>query len=306
MGMPELRWALALLGVLFLGGLAWWELRRPRQAARGELQPPAREPRSPSASAQPLVHREPSITLPEIRSREPMHELPTVDVVDDSLIGLRVDGTRGSDAGSTEPVESVDSEFLEVGDARENKGRPFEATDEPHEQVEPIVPAAEVQARTRSLLESASAAAAPAEPIVEWPEESERRVIALRLVAPGERFAGRAVRQALAAEGFVLGKFAIFHRGGPDGRAVVSVANLTKPGTFDPDSIDTQRFGGLNLFAVLPGPLPSVRAFDELVASARNLSERLQGALQDEWGEPLTPLRTAAIRESLAHDGGAS
>jgi cell division protein ZipA len=289
MGMPELRWALALLGVLFLGGLAWWELRRPRQAARGELEPSAREPRSPSASAQPLVHREPSITLPEIRAREPMHELPTVDVVDDSLIGLRVDGARGSDEGSPEPIESGD-----------------EATHEPHEQVEPIVPAPEVEARTRSLLERASAAVAPAEPIVEWPEESERRVIALRLVAPGERFAGRAVRQALAAEGFVLGKFAIFHRGGPDGRAVVSVANLTKPGTFDPDSIDMQRFGGLNLFAVLPGPLPSAQAFDELVASARNLSERLQGALQDEWGEPLTPLRTAAIRESLAHDGGVS
>ncbi len=289
--MPELRWALALLGVLFLGGLALWELRRPRQAARGELEPPAREPR-PHGSAQPAVHREPSITLPEIRAREPMHAIPTLDVVDDSLIGLRVDGARTSGERSTEPAENAAP--LEVAAM---------ATDEPHEEVEPIVPPPEVRAPARSLLDRASGApAAPAEPIVEWPEESERRIVALRLVAPGERFAGRAVRQALAAEGFVLGRFAIFHRGGPDGRALVSVANLTKPGTFDPDSIDIQRFGGLNLFVVLPGPLPPARAFDELVASARNLSERLQGALQDERGEPLTPLRTAAIREALAHD----
>ncbi len=292
--MPELRWALALLGVLFLGGLALWELRRPRQAARGGL-----DPRPQPASAPPFVHREPSITLPEIRVREPMHELPTGEVVDDSLVGLRIDGTPTSEGGRAEPVESAAA-------AHPSADR-LEASEEPHEDADPIVPAPEVHARVHSLLERASeAAAAPADPIVEWPEESERRIVALRLIAPGERFAGHAVRQALAAEGFVLGRFAIFHRCGPDGRAVVSVANLTKPGTFDADSIDIQRFGGLNLFAVLPGPLPSVRAFDELVHTARNLSERLQGALQDEWGEPLTPLRTAAIRESLAHDSGVS
>jgi cell division protein ZipA len=269
--MPELRWALALLGVVFLGGLAWWELRRPRQSARGELDSPAHSPAAPHAQAP--VHREPSISFPEIRTRDPMHELPAVDLPEDSLIGLRADGAR------------------------------FEAAEPSGEEVEPIVPVPEPPPPPEVLLEEASAVAAvPAEPIVEWPEESERRIVALRLVAPGERFAGRALRQALAAEGFVLGKFSIFHRCGADGRAVVSAASLTKPGTFDRDSIDMQRFGGLNLFAVLPGPLPSVRVFDELVTSARNLSERLQGALQDESGEPLTPLRTAAIRESLANE----
>ena len=30
--MPELRWALLVIGVLFLAGLAWREFRRPRQA----------------------------------------------------------------------------------------------------------------------------------------------------------------------------------------------------------------------------------------------------------------------------------
>jgi len=138
------------------------------------------------------------------------------------------------------------------------------------------------------------------DPIVEWPDEAQRRVVALRLVAQGERFQGRAIRQALAAEGFVLGKFSIFHRSGPDGRAVVSAASLNKPGTFDREAIDLQRYGGLNLFAVLPGPLPAPRAFDELMAAARNLNDRLHGALQDERGEPLTPTRAATIRHTLA------
>jgi cell division protein ZipA len=277
--MPELRWALALLGVVFLGGLAWWELRRPRQSARGDLDSSGRSPprthAAPASQAHSPIHREPSISFPEIRAREPAHELPTVEIAEDSLIGLRADGAR-------------------------------EVLEEPaSEEVEPIVPVPERPPPPKELIEQASAAAdlPPSEPIVDWPEETERRIVALRVVAPGERFPGRAVRQALVAEGFVLGKFSIFHRCGPDGRAIVSAASLTKPGTFDPEAIDMQRYGGLNLFAVLPGPLPSVRAFDELVTSARNLSERLQGALQDESGEPLTPLRTAAIRDSLANDG---
>ena len=138
------------------------------------------------------------------------------------------------------------------------------------------------------------------EPIVDWPTDDQRRVVALRLVAPPpERLAGRALRLALASEGFVLGKFQIFHKPDSSGRAVLSAANLSKPGTFDPETMDLQRFGGLSLFAVLPGPKPPLKAFEDLLATARNLNERLQGALQDERGGPLTPTRIATIRESL-------
>jgi hypothetical protein len=139
------------------------------------------------------------------------------------------------------------------------------------------------------------------EPIVEWPPDDQRRVVALRLVAPPpERLAGRAVRLALASEGFVIGKFQIFHKPDESGRAVLSAANLSKPGTFDLDNMDSQRYGGLSLFTVLPGPRPPLKAFEDLLATARSLNERLQGALQDERGGPLTPTRIATLRESLS------
>jgi cell division protein ZipA len=137
-------------------------------------------------------------------------------------------------------------------------------------------------------------------PIVDWPAEDVRRIVALRLVSSGERFQGRSLRQALAAEGFVFGRFSIFHKPDAQGRAVVSAASLSKPGTFTPDSMDTQRFAGLNLFAILPGPLSPPQAFDELLATARSLNDRLQGALQDERGKPLTPAQIATLRESLS------
>ena len=139
------------------------------------------------------------------------------------------------------------------------------------------------------------------EPIVDWPPDDRRKVVALRLVAPPpERLAGRALRLALASEGFMLGKFQIFHKPDSSGRAVLSAANLSKPGTFDVGTMDSQRFGGLSLFAVLPGPKPPLKAFEDLLATARNLNERLQGALQDERGGPLTPTRIAALRESVS------
>jgi len=80
---------------------------------------------------------------------------------------------------------------------------------------------------------------------------------------------------------------------------VLSAASLTRPGTFDMETMDSQHYGGLSLFAVLPGPKSPPQAFDELVFAARNLNERLHGVLQDEQGTPLTPARIAQLREQL-------
>ena len=57
--------------------------------------------------------------------------------------------------------------------------------------------------------------------------------------------------------------------------------------------MDSQRYGGLSLFTVLPGPKAPLKAFEDLLVTARNLNERLNGALQDERGGPLTPTRIA-------------
>jgi len=90
-------------------------------------------------------------------------------------------------------------------------------------------------------LESLPSLPPAAAPLVDWPPDERRRIVALRLVAPQpERFAGRSLRQALAAEGFVLGRFAIFHKPDEEQRAVLSAASLTRPGTFDVETMDSQ------------------------------------------------------------------
>jgi FtsZ-interacting cell division protein ZipA len=177
--------------------------------------------------------------------------------------------------------------------------------------LQPEVPAPSPE-RAASLQPEQAAASGPREgaapspqssgsaPSVDWPPEEDRRIIALRIVSVSpERFSGRAIRTALAAEGFVHGKFSIFHKPDAQHRAVLSAASLSKPGMFDLETIDSQRFAGLNLFAVLSGSQPAREPFEMLLACARNLNERLEGGLQDDRGGPLTPSRIAALRESL-------
>jgi FtsZ-interacting cell division protein ZipA len=195
-------------------------------------------------------------------------------------------------AGAIEPIAAQDSGASAVPPATP-----------PHRPAAPAqreIPGAEGVGAVRIVESAYGNGAAPVEPIVEWPPEESRRIIALRLVAPQTaRFAGRTLRLALAAEGFLLGKFSIFHKPDETNRAVLSAASLTRPGAFDLETMDSQRYAGLSLFAVLPGVKAPAQAFEELLATARNLNERLEGALQDERGGPLTPLRVASIRETL-------
>jgi cell division protein ZipA len=322
--MSTLRWSLLILGVLFIAAREWWEWRRPRQgsAARSERASTmpegveaarlreATEParlRDSAASARPREElpgggsAEPPLELPEIHAREPIAAWrpPLVGVAD----GPPQPGAAGSPGAQDDSIEVAAGQDPPPGDAAAapalaEDALAAEALAEEATTGQEPPPAGRVAPLPRDVLPELPAAAPP---VVEWPPDEQRRIVALRLVAThSERFGGRSVRQALAAEGFVLGRFAIFHKPDDEHRAVLSAASLTRPGTFDPDTMDSQHYGGLSLFAVLPGPKPPPEAFEELVTTARSLNERLCGVLQDEGGTPLTPARIASLRQRLS------
>jgi len=337
--MPELRWTLLVLGVLFIVALAIWERRRSRQASNDLKRDltTAPEPRGLSDARSELgeshysqtdidiesvgIKREPSFTLPEINVREPAHKIPSVDIADDSL------DLRSEERSAHAHVDVVDEEWRideqsaadsAISDTRIDEefttGDEVEvATSEaimplPSSELEPAsLDISDHDEEVREFDQPIEIGFAPddvpREPIVDWPPPDKRSIVAVRLIGrTEERMSGRSLRQALAAEGFVHGKFSIYHKAGVDGRAILSAASLTHPGTFDLETIDISRFAGLNLFTVLPGPLRPQSAFDELIATSRALNARLNGILQDERGEPLTSAHVAAIRESLAPD----
>jgi cell division protein ZipA len=304
--MSSLRWTLLILGGVFVALLAWWERRRPRQASARPQRSSTRE--SVPANV-PRAVRDPPLTLPEMRARElPVIEVaprlsptPLPEVADDVPPAAPEDrGPRTVPAVAEPDLDGAPADAApDVDAAPDMDAAPDVDAARDVDAAPPRVPPAPREALPEL-------AAAPP-PVVEWPPDQQRRILALRLVAPlAERFAGRSLRQALAAEGFVLGPFAIFHKPNEERRAVLSAASLTRPGTFDMDTMDSQHYGGLSLFAVLPGPKPPPQAFEELVFTARNLSERLHGVLQDEHGSPLTAARIALLREQLRSSTAAS
>ncbi|MGC8519320.1 MAG: cell division protein ZipA C-terminal FtsZ-binding domain-containing protein [Steroidobacteraceae bacterium] len=313
--MSQLRWTLLILGGVFIAALALWEWRRPRQG-RGKPLGSAHAPSEPHVGALPRadagepwigeesLEREPAAeeSWRESTAPDPLGELPTM-LVD----APEEDEAPVAHAAQTALAAAQDWDALEegVGSVRILGGS------EPPAVVEsPVLPVLEPpvlapSGRSPPVLSPPPAAAnAEAPPRVEWPPDEMRRILALRLMAPEERFSGRLLRLALAAEGFRLGRFEIFHLPDAHGCALVSVASLTRPGTFDLDAMDGQRYAGLNLFTVLPGSLPAAEAFEALLAAALNLNERLQGEVQDERGEPLSEERLAQLRQTLAVEPG--
>jgi FtsZ-interacting cell division protein ZipA len=307
--MPELRLTLMVVGGLFLIGLAWWELRRSHQVRGSDLPRPAAEPAERTATRTSDWDL-PALELPRMSARDPEAQLPIVEVAAADFADLQARAEEADADVPAAPPGDIDGLLDELG-ANQLRDPPiFEesfavaAVPAPP----PAPPAAAVAADTAApdgvpeSSEDPAVAEVPAvTPLVAArPVREVNEVLAVRLVSTGEKFSGRAVRLALAAEGFTIGKFSIFHKAAADGHAVLSIASLTKPGTFDRQSIDMQRYSGLNLFTVLPGPLPGPQAVDELLECAQVLSQRLHGALQDEQGAPLTPMRTAALRNAAA------
>jgi cell division protein ZipA len=282
--MTELRVILLVAGVLFIAGLAgfeWWRARRDRA-----LSAPVRE-EGPAADLSPATHRAP---LPEINvvreSRVAVSDaLPVIELASTSASGTRrALGISISDEVAVDVPHPV-AEASEPTPAEPARTEPY------------IGPGGEELSPVRIVDEQPVVGP---QLVVSWPSESERRIVTLRVVPRGEpRFAGRALRQAFASAGFWHGPLDIFHLPDERGRVIVSAAALAQPGTFDPSIMDSQRFSGVNLFAVLPGPLAERDAFDELVRSARALAERLEAAITDQHGEELTAQRVGRLRQSL-------
>jgi len=295
----DLRTALLLVGGVLVLVIVLWEVIQRRKAAKADsthLRGPLGQDRAAATNelsqVDPLLEParresaeerlEPTLTLPEIHVRDRLVEPPLVDL--DDAIGVQ-------DRGTSIPV--MQAERLE-DDAAAVDERPVagdERSTESDYQPTEAVPS--------------SAGAARAAPAMALPKDSEPVIVALRVVArEGERLTGAALRQALQGEGFVHGEMNIFHRALADGRVLMSAASLTKPGSFDLATMDSSRFLGINLFAVLPGPIAGRDAVDKLLSVGHTLAQRLRAQLLDSRGQPLTESRLAEMRREAAAAGG--
>lgn len=100
--------------------------------------------------------------------------------------------------------------------------------------------------------------------------------------------------------GLVFGERDIFHRiHEEDVEPVFSMANLTKPGSFDKDAWNTVEIKGVTMFMTLPGPRNALDAWDAMLATSRRMAELLHADLLDDKHEVFTRERSLQIKEEL-------
>ena len=210
----------------------------------------------------------------ELPSMRATHEAPSHDDLDE----LRMDdrssaATTVFDDSESEIVESVSVESVDA---------PIEETIEDSGTID-VDPTLE----SVSDLEPASE-----ESQEEPPKEAEKMgdpglVLSLLILAPkGEKFRGTQINMALKEVGFRFGKMDIFHLTDGD-EALVSVANVLEPGTFNPDEITTLKIPGLVIFSQLPAARSGDEVYDTWYRSARKLKAALSGRLTDMRQQPL-------------------
>ncbi len=127
----------------------------------------------------------------------------------------------------------------------------------------------------------------------------ERKIVTLFLHAKdGLQFDWHQIRDAAAKAGLEYGDDHLFYRYrrvGSDKRALFLVANMLKPGVFNPDLRTT----GLVFIMTLPGEMNALDLWDTMFPVAKRMEELLDGSLTDENHSAFSRQRIASMREEM-------
>lgn len=133
--------------------------------------------------------------------------------------------------------------------------------------------------------------------------QEEEKILVLHVQAPeGEVFLGVDLEAALEELGMHFGDMDIYHLKLSDGQrehTLFSLANMVKPGTFDPEQMHAFTTPGVSLFLRLPGPCNPVESFEAMLTCADRLAEHLGGQVLDASRSTLTPQGRQHTREEV-------
>lgn len=154
-----------------------------------------------------------------------------------------------------------------------------------------------------SINDEADEDSAPDEPVTEESvDQPAPKIVTIRIVASDKKpFPGDELVLSLRGIGMRHGRFGIFHRyeGNDENKVIFSAASLVEPGSFDLENIREQRFPGISLFMMVPGPIDGAEAFDLMIVAARALAKTLNAELLDESGSTLSIQRQRYLREEI-------
>ncbi|QYK02727.1 cell division protein ZipA [Shewanella psychrotolerans] len=141
------------------------------------------------------------------------------------------------------------------------------------------------------------------EEVKEEPLGDPQDVLVLHVVAEeGEHLNGAELLPSLLTLHFKFGEMDIFHRhedNAGTGKVLFSLANMVKPGVFNPDEMEQFTTQGIVLFMTLPCYGDALMNFSNMLNSAHQLADDLGGVLLDGARSPWNEQKKQAYLQRI-------